>query len=808
MDWIRSLGRDLRYGVRALAKAPGFSLAVAGVLALGIGVNTVMFSMVDAVLLRPLPFSDSGRLVSLFHVPPQKSFPGVKLFSVSAANYLDWKKQSHSFESMAVFGFGLRNLTGLRSPEALRIGRVEPDFFSLLRANAAIGRTFRREESQPDRANVVVVSHRFWKSHLGPDPLGQTVLLDGARYTVIGVMPPGFSIPAWTISDVPVWVPLVWSDKDRAVRGNHNYGVVARLKPGVDVTAARAEMDAISSRLAAQYPVEDAGWGATAIPLYEQLVGDVRTSLLVLLGAVAFVLLIACANVANLVLARSVSRRKEMAIRTALGASRGEVVQQVLLESLLLSLAGGAIAVLTARALFHPLAAFLEGQIPRADEVTLDGRVLLFAIFVSILTGLLAGLFPALRAAKAGVNEALKQGMGRGGAESGGLRARRLLVVSEVALSLMLLAGAGLMIRSLWNLSRVDAGIDPHNVLTMDVALPMSKYDTPPKVAGFFDPLLERVRALPGVEAAGLIDTLPLAGGGSMQPVTFEGRAAGLFAEQPEVAVRAASPGYLQTMHLPLLRGRDFREGDINAVLVSDSMAKRFWPSEDPVGQRMGFSFVPGVMWQVIGVVADVKQEELSVREPAATAYQWSHDRRRNSASLAIRTSVDPASLTQPVIRTIQEMDPDLPVQNVDTMEHIVSQSLAQERFTMQLLSAFAAIALLLAGAGIYAVVSYAVRQRTHEIGIRTALGALVQDILRMVLTDAMKPVLLGMGAGLAGALALGRVLDRLIFGVQASDPLTYAAVALVLTAVALMAGVVPAWRAARVDSLRALRDE
>ena len=555
---LRTITADLRYGLRVLSRAPSFTLAVVAVLALGIGANAAIFSIVNAVLLRPLPYEQPDRLVRLFHVPPQSAFPDTPTFPVSPANYYDWERDAKLFERMAIYRFRQFTLTGLGNPEALVAGAVGAGFFEVIRVNAAQGRVFLPDEDSPGRGHVAVVSDGFWKRRLGGgEAVGRTLTLDGEPYTIVGVLPPRFSIASWGVASMDILVPLAYTDAARAVRENHNAQVVAKLKPDVHLSAAIAEMNVISTRLEQQYPQENAGWGATVIPLQELIVGDVRTPLVMLLAAVALVLLIACANVGNLLFARALGRSKEIAIRAALGAGRGRVFQQLLVESLLLSAAGGVAGLILARASLSAGTQLLADQLPRADEITLDGRVLMFVAAVSILTGVLAGALPALRAGRVDLNGALKEG-GRNDAGVG-LRTRRVLIVCEVALSLVLLMGAGVMIRSLAALRSVDTGIDPRNVLTMDVWLPETRYESPAKRTAFFDTLLERVRALPGVEAAGAIDDLP-SQFGSVQPIVLEGRAELLPRDQPTVEVRKILPGYVRAMSIPILAGRDIAD--------------------------------------------------------------------------------------------------------------------------------------------------------------------------------------------------------------------------------------------------------
>lgn len=815
---MRNLFSDLRFSLRLLRRNPAFSAAAIVVLALGIGANTAIFSVVNAVLLRPLPFDDPSRIMQVWHVPPAKSFPGISQFAVSPANYLDWHSQSSCFEQMAAYGFRSFTVGGTDRPEAIRAGTVAPDFFPLLRVQPMLGRTFTPDEDRPGEGHVVVLGYNFWRDHFASDRniVDRNILLDGETYSVVGVMPENFRFPNWA----KLWVPLAWTNDIRAVRGNHNYGVIARLKKNVDIRQAQAELSAISTRLEQLYPEDDKGWGAVILPLREQLVGDVRPALLVLLGAVAFVLLIACANVANLVLAKTLARRKEIAIRTALGASRLVVLRQILAETVLLSIAGGALGLLLARFGVTLIVKVLGDRIPPFMQITLDVPVLAFTLLLSVLAGVLAGLIPSVRFTKADVNEALKQGPSRGTSDARGGGTRRLLVVSEVALSLVLLIGAGLMIRSLWELRKVQPGFDAHNVLTMTVPLPRNRFSSPAGQISFFQDALARVRALPGVESAGLIDDLPLNGGGSHQPFTIEGRPAPPMSEQPEVDVRVISPGYIRAMHIPVLRGRDLSDSDVAsrpaAVLISDSLARRFWPNEDPIGRHIKLTFYPGVVREIVGIVGDTKLDSLDETRPVATIYHAlaqltappSEPWRSFPMSFAVRTNSDPMNSVTAVTGAVHQAAPDLPVVEVMSMNEIIAQSVSPQRFNMLLLASFAGLALILAAVGIYSVLSYTVRRRVREIGIRMALGACNQDVIRMILTDGLKPILVGVALGLAAALALSRVVSSLIYGVRATDPLTFATVALLLLLVGIFATIIPAYRATRIEPVRILREE
>ncbi len=802
---MRTAAADLRYALRVLSRTPSFAMAVIAVLALGIGANTAIFSIVNAVLLRPLPFPEPDALVRLFHEPPQNAFPGIHRFSVSPANFYDWKREARSFDSMAIYRFRQFTLTGAGEPEAILAGAVGADFFRTVRAQPLLGRVFLDEEDSPARSHVVVLSEAFWQSHFGGarDVAGRTMTFDGEPYTIVGVMPARFSMASWAVTARPLWVPVAYTDAQRAVRENHNAQVIARLKPGVTATQAQAEMDVISTRLEAQYPQANAGWGASVIPLQELIVGDVRTSLFMLLAAVGLVLLIACANVGNLLYARALSRRKEIAIRSALGAGRARVFQQLLVESLLLALTGGAAGLLLAHVALDAGAALLANQVPRADEVSVDGRVLVFALAASIVTGILAGAMPALRAGRTDLNEALKEAGRADGAV--GIRTRRVLIVCEVALSVVLLMGAGVMLRSLTALRNVDAGFSARQVLTLRVTLPQTRYKTPAEISSFFTRAVERLRALPGVESAAAVDDLPVTGG-SVQPIVLEGHAELLPRDQPTVEVRKVTPGYFRTMSIPMMRGRDVGANDVDVMLVSRSAAKLLWGDADPVGRRVTLPLESKTtVKQVIGIVGDVKQGELS-QAAAPTVYEFTREHDWNSLALVIRSSVPPLSFAPAAAAAIHEIDPMQPIEEIRTMQAVVDETLVSQRFSALLLGVFAAVALALAAVGIYSVLSYIVRGRHREIGIRTALGAQTFDVVRLVVAEGMAPALIGIAAGAAGAMVSARLLEKLVFGVSASDPLTLAVVAATLALVALVASLVPAFRASRVDPLTALR--
>jgi putative ABC transport system permease protein len=802
--------QDVRYALRSFRKSPGFAAAVLIVLALGIGANAAIFTVVNAVLLKPLPYKDSDRLVMVWHVPPPAMFPGMTQFAVSAANYLDWERRQHVFTRMAVHQYKTYTLTGRGQPEMLRAQSVSAGFFDVLGVRPIAGRWFLPEEDDPGHEPVAILSHRLWQTRFGGDRsiVGSRVTLDGSPFTVVGVMGPAFTFPDWA----QVWTPLAWTEKERAVRSEHSLMVVARLAPAVDVQQAQAEMAAISRTLEQEYPEDNKGWGAVVVPLREDLVGDVRPSLLVLLGAVAFVLLIACANVANLVLARTLARRREMAVRLALGAGAGRIVRQVLTETTVLAVAGGALGLLVARAGVDLITAFFGEGLPQAMPMHVDWQVLAFTSVVSLATGLGAGLVPALRIAHANVTDAIKESGGRGGSDAAGSRVRTALIVVEVALSLVLLIGAGLLIRSLWVLNTVSPGFDARGVLTASVSLPERRYPEREQQARFFTELVGRVRALPGVESASVVLALPLSGSGNSWPVQIIGRPQLPMSEQPQVQGNLITPGYLRTMRIPLVRGRDFTEADRQGApavaLVSEAMAKRLWPGEDPIGQRLSTAFFPDTTREVVGIVRDVREHELAAAGIASMYFPlaqvpWA------SAAIVVRTRLAaPEALASSLVGAVHAIDPDQPIDSVMPMETVVTRSMSDRQFTMYLLSAFAAFALVLAAVGLYSVLAYGVRRRVREIGIRMALGAGARGVVRIIVADAFRPTLIGIGVGLAAAIAIRRVIASLLFGVNPGDPATFAAVAALLMAVALAASAVPAYWATKIDPNLALRDE
>jgi putative ABC transport system permease protein len=807
---LETCWQDLRYGLRMLRKSPGFTAVVILTLALGIGANTAIFSVVDAVMLRPLPFQNPDQLVVVWHTPPQKSFPGVHRFVVSPANYIDWRRQNDVFTAMSAIGFNRANLTGVTQPESVQQRLVSYDFFSMLGVLPIAGTTFTAADDQPGHGNVAILNWAFCQAHFGAanNALGKIIQLDGKAYTVIGVMPPSFDFPF----QAQLWTPLAWTDKERAVRGNHNYIVIARLKSGVGEAKAQADMNTISSRLAQQYPTDDAGWGALVVPLRDLVAGSIGPALLVLFGAVGFVLLIACANVANLLLTKALGRDREMAIRAALGASRKRIARQVLSETALVSIAGGIVAVLLARFVVAAIGTFIAGQLPLSIEIGLNGWVLAFTFAICVLTAIIAGVAPAWHLTKTNLNESLKQSSGKTSADSRGRRARNSLVASEVALSLVLLVGAGLAIETLYLLRQVDPGIDPHNVLTVPLAISAKRYPTTSQQTNFFQQTLEHVSALPGVVAAAAVDSVPLTDG-STQPVQVEGQPPEPMADQPEVAVRVISPGYFSTMHIPFIQGRDFTDADKAGsepvVVVSESFARRFWPHQNPIGRHVGLTFLPGPARTVIGIVGDVKLNGLDLKQPVQAVYSALLQNSNNPVmTLVVRTATPPTSLTSALTGAVHQVDPQVPVAGVLTMDDILDQSLSQQQLNMTLLAIFGGLALLLAAIGIYGVQAYAVRHRVREIGIRLALGAQRRDVLRLIIGQGLILTGIGISAGLVLAVGLTRLMASQLYGVSATDPLMLAAVVVVLTLVAVAACYVPARRAMKVDPTVALRYE
>ncbi len=808
----------MRYGLRMLWKSPGFTLIAIAALALGIGANTAIFSVVNGVLLRPLPFAQSDHLMIVWESNLQR---GVTKNQVSYPDFADWREQNHTFERLASFHDSNFVLTGGSEPLRLRGQVVNADLFPLLGVQPVIGRAFRAEEDKPgEGGRVVLLSYALWQKQFGSDPrvVGQAVTLNGESYTVVGVMPEGFQFPVQN-EPVELWTTVAQDASGEgaiaAERGAHYMMVIGRLKPGVTQAEAQAEMDAIASRLSQQYPDTNKNRGVTVIPALEDAVGGVRTALLILLGAVGCVLLIACANVANLLLARATTRHKEIAIRAALGASRLRVVRQLLTESVMLSLAGGTLGLLAALWGTDLLVAFSGGAIPRSTQISLDVYVLGFTFLVALLTGVLFGLAPALHASRSDLTEALKEG-GRTSSGDGARRnrLRSALVVAEVAVALVLLVGSGLLIQSLRRLHQVNPGFDPHNVLTMSVGLPDVKYTTQQQVE-FYRRLQERVEALPGVTSSSAVFPLPLSGARIVIAFDIEGRPVPK-SDQPSTEYRTISPDYFRTMSIPFIKGRDFTERDDHAapgvIIVNEAFAQKFFPNEDPIGKRIKPSIstddTKPVMREIVGVVGNVKHKNLSMAQPDPEAYVPHAQIPFDTMTLVVKTNVNAGSIANAVRSEVRALDKDLPVYSIKTLDEYLASSVAQPRFNTLLLAIFAGLALVLTIIGLYGVMSYSVIQRTHELGIRIALGAQTRDIQKLVLGQGMVLTLIGIGIGLLGAFALTRLMRSLLFGVSATDPLTFVAVSLLLAAIALLACLIPARRAMKVDPMVALRYE
>jgi predicted permease len=739
-------------------------------------------------------------------------------FAISAANFLDWQKENHVFDKMALYSGANFDITGAGKPEATFASTVSPDFFSVLGVEPLHGRVFRPEESNPGQNHEVILSYKFWQTHYAADPsaIGKTINLDGDPYTIVGVMGPAMNKPGFA----RIWVPQALTPAEAAIRGEHHFLAVGRLKRGVTFEQAQSEMNTISQRLEQAYPADDKGWGAVLHPLREETVGDVRPALLMMLGAVAFVLLIACANVANLLLARTFSRRKEIAIRTAMGARRPRIIQQLLGESVLICLIGGALGLVAAHFGIQLLLKLFADQLPQLGEIRLSVPVLAFTFGLSIVTGFLAGLVPALSMTRGDFNEALKQGLGRTDATSGSSMMRSALVVVEVALSLVLLVGAGLMVRSLWKLETIDPGFDQHNVLTMNVQVNKKLFADATQESQFFDQVLDRVRSLPGVESAGAVDDLPLNGGGSNQPVAIEGRHAVALSEQPEVSVRVATAGYFKAMRIPILQGRtisaDDRADSAPVVLISQSMARQFWPNGDAIGHHVKLSFFPDRDRQIVGIVGDVKQTGLASSAGIATLY-WPAAQtvastqgpwRAEPLSLAVRTTVAPGTLATAVTDAVHQINKDVPVDNVLTLEEFVDETLTRQSSNMQLLTIFGLLALVLCTVGIYSVLAYSVKRGMKDIGLRIAFGATRRDVLQFVVAQGIKPTAIGIGIGLAAAYSLSRLVTSMVYGVSSRDTMTFVAVTALLVLVAFLASLIPAIRAIRISPLAVIRDE
>ena len=812
---MESFLQDCRYAVRILARSPGFTLIAVLALALGIGANSAIFSIVNAVILKPLPYDKPEQLVQLW-----MRFTGIGIPNdqnwVSAPEFVDLQ-QNQSLSHLAAISSTSFNINITGTPERIDSAVVSTSFFPLLGVQAQLGRVFLPEEGQPGRDRVVLLSDGLWRRRFGADPAisGRKLVMNGQSYLVVGVLPRDFQLPL----ESEVWTPLVFSADDLSPnsRGNHQYQVIARIKPGLSLEQARADMDAVSQRIMEQNPsygYRQVNFRVLTIPLLEQQIGDIKTALWVLMSAVGLVLLIACANVANLLLVRASSREREIAVRQALGVSRWRLIRQLLTESAILGLLAGVIGLFLGYWALRLLTTLAATSFPRVVEAHMDLRVLAFTLLISLATGLLFGLAPAFSSRHV-THDALKEG-GRGGtAGAGSQRLRGTLVVAEVALSLTLLVGAGLLIRSFLRLQDVDTGFRPEGVLTMRISLPSEKYAKIEQNRTFFRELLAQIRRLPGVDAAGGATGLPLSATGWSGTTTVDSQAVQPQDASPEADQRPVFPGYFEALAIPLVRGRYFEQRDNETgapvAIIDETMANTYWPKEDPIGKRIKQGGRQSSQpWRtIVGVVRHVRYRTLE--SPSRVEFYWPYDQTSfplGSMSLAIHTSSDPRSLAGVVQRQVQALDPDQPAYRIRTMSELMSESMARRRLSMLLLAVFAGLALALAAVGIYGIMSYSVAQRAHEVGIRMALGAGSMDVVRMVLGQSLGLTLAGILVGLLGSLALTNFLSSLLFNVKATDAATFLLVALLLAVVALVASFVPAYRATTVDPVDALRQE
>src|SRR2546423_1524163 len=810
INFFADVLQDARYALRMLGKNPAFTSIAIIALALGIGANSAIFSVVNAVLLRPLPFKHPEQLVMVWENAAHLGFPRN---TPSPANFLDWQKQAQSFAGMAAMAERSFNLTGVGEPERLEGRRVSANLFDLLGVPPLLGRAFVPADDNPG-SHVLLLSCSLWQRRFGSDQsvIGRAITLNGKSYTVVGVMPPLVQLPGYENRHDQLWVPIAFPPDEAAQRGNHFLEVIARTKPGITLKQAQAEMETISARLAQQYPDYNTRIGAVVIPLHEQVVGDIKPALLVLLGAVGFVLLIACANVANLLLARAAVRQKEIAVRLALGANQSRLIRQFLTESVLLAMFGAGLGLLLAFLGLRALRTFIPASISQVETINIDARVLIFTALVAVMTGIAFGLAPAVQGSHLNLNDTLKEGGRDSAGGSKGNRARSLLVIGEVAVSFVLLIGAGLLINSFFHLRNLDPGFRADHLLTMKVDLSEGKYPDRERRAAFFDEVMRRVRELPGVQSAAVADNLPLTFNGNSMTIGVEGVTDPPPGQRPDVIFRAIGPGYFNTMAIPIVGGRDFTDQDKadskDVVVISEKTAQHFWPGQDPIGKRLkpGSSTSKSEWREVIGILKEVRQKDLIAPPKMQMYFSYRQPKEIAANPLLVHTTIAPMSLAGSVRNAIWSVDKDQTVAQIDTMDHIVTEAVARQRFSMVLLGVFAALALLLASVGIYGVMSYSVAQRTREIGIRMALGAGRADVLQMTVGQGLKLVGAGMILGLGAAFLLTRVMATLLYGISATDPITFIGISVVLLAVAILASYVPALRATKIDPMLALR--
>jgi putative ABC transport system permease protein len=812
--WLETFWADVRYALRVMRKNPGFAAIAIFTLALGIGANTAIFSVVYAVLLRPLPYPNSNQLVVLFDAKPQE---GVEETGTSYTNFEEWRAQNTVFSDMAGNQGHDLTVTGRGEPFVAVTGVVTPEVFAVLAATPLAGRTFVPGDGKQGAAPVVILSENLWRSRFSADPniVGSSISLDKRLFTVVGIMPADFRTPLQARKQ-DIWVPLVddplfstWM----ARRGGHWFVVLARLKPGVSIAQAQVEMSAISSRQAKENPAENEGWTVRIVPLQSELVGDVKPALLVLLGAVTLVLLIACANIANLLLARATSRAKEMSVRIALGAGRGRIVRQLLTESAALGFLGGVAGISIAYWGVHSLTALLPADMPKANPIQVDGYVLGFALLLSVAASFVFGLAPALLAAGSDLQKTLREGAGSTGGGGGRQSVRTILAAAEIAVAMVLLVGAGLLVRSFIALTSVRPGFSPEDLVKAEVQLPRFEYSTPQQWTAFTEDLLARIQAEPGMRDSAVGLPLPLVHNAVNLAFEIEGSAAPLSSQARTADYVAATPEYFRVMGIPLLQGREFSREDAasnpRVTIISASMARVYFPNQNPIGRRLVFGFPPdaGSPREIVGIVGDVRDVSLG-QNPAAMMYVPYAQAPFWGAVVVVRSNLGVAAVADAVRRNAGAIDKDVPVMDIAAMPEAVDTTVAQPRFQTMLLGLFGALALILSAVGIYGVISYSVIQRTHEIGIRMSLGAQPRQVLRLVMAQGLKLSLCGIVIGAAAAFALTRLMTSLLFGVSPTDPLTVTGVAILLVAVALAACYVPARRAMRVDPMTALRYE
>jgi putative ABC transport system permease protein len=797
---------DFRYAFRQLVKAPSFTIVAVLTLALGIGACTAIFSVVNVVLLRPLDYPNPDRIVII----RETQLPKFPEFSVAPPNYMDWEKQTKSYDYLAAYSGAALNLTGEGEPQRLTGVKATAHYFDVMGVKPVLGRMLLPEEDAQGKNHVVVLSYPFWQRVFGGarDIVGRAIQLNGEPYNVVGIAPPGFGLA----SKVDVWTPMAFKPEETAndARGGHYINVVGRLKPGVTVPQARAELTLIADQIAKQYPDPQKGWGIFLMPMQDYLVRDVKPVLYTLLGAVGCVLLIACANLANLLLARATARHREISIRAALGAGRGRLVRQLLTESVVLAICGGVAGIILARWGLDGLLALAPTSLPRISEIHLDSGVLLFSLALSVVTGIAFGIAPALLAARTDMNEALKQGT-RGSTE-GGIRGRlrSALVVVEVVFALVLLGGAGLLARSFIQLAHVDPGFNPENATLLRLSLPQRKYAQPEQQTAFANGLLERLKSLPGVQAVGLTHSMPLVGDYVLGFI-IEGRPALDPSEEPSTNYYAVTPDYFRAMGIRLIRGRVFTPQDDakapRVAIINETMARQYFPNEDPIGKRIHITNGPQTWREIVGIVADIKQYGVD-KATSAQSYEPFAQVPFTSLNVVIRTNGSSAAVLGSLRPAVYAVDKDQPVGTIRPLEEIMAESIARQRFAMTLLSVFSAVALVIAAVGIYGVMAYNVVQRTGEFGIRMALGAQQRDVLRLVLTQGGKLIGLGLVIGLVATLAASYAMRSILFNTSAYDPLTLTTITLVLAAVALVACFFPANRATKVNPIDALRTE